>query len=159
MFKSDYDSNDDGAVDDSALLEGSDLAEVQYHTPKSHSHPPGATGQYVDRGDPSSWDKGVGDFTTDNTWRLLDLGLIVPDGAIAINVHLQIKSTAADHFINLRKSGLTNAINKLTCRCQVANEWAQAYGIVACTSDRKLDYRGTTTAFTEINLVVCGWLL
>lgn len=38
MLKSVYDSNKDGVVDDSKKLEGETLAQVQDHTPKSHTH-------------------------------------------------------------------------------------------------------------------------
>ena len=38
MDKSDYDADEDGTVDNAAKLEGSSLAEVQDHTPKSHEH-------------------------------------------------------------------------------------------------------------------------
>ncbi|MBA7494463.1 hypothetical protein ES702_05039 [subsurface metagenome] len=38
MNKSDYDSDGDGVVDNSELLEGKSKSEVQDHTPKSHTH-------------------------------------------------------------------------------------------------------------------------
>lgn len=38
MFKSTYDTDDDGTVDDSERLEASSKAEVQAHMPESHAH-------------------------------------------------------------------------------------------------------------------------
>lgn len=38
MDKTDYDTGDDGTVDDSEKLEGSTKSEVQDHTPKAHTH-------------------------------------------------------------------------------------------------------------------------
>ena len=39
MYKSTYDTDDDGVVDNSKKLEGSTKAEVQDHAPKAHTHP------------------------------------------------------------------------------------------------------------------------
>lgn len=38
MFKSTYDADEDGTVDDSEKLEDNTLAQVQDHTPKTHTH-------------------------------------------------------------------------------------------------------------------------
>lgn len=117
----------------------------------------GAGGQYVDRGDASGWDKEVGDFTTDNTWRELDLSAIVPDGAIAIQVAIQVSDDAAGNSFNLRSADNSNALNKITAGTQVAGVLAYAYGVVSCSTDRKVDYRATSTTWTGIWLVVTGW--
>jgi len=203
MEKSTYDADDDGTVDDSAALEGEDLAEVQDHTPKTHTHteaqitdlshdaaaiagvevdntdigagkglyyngtsekleyetPPGATGQYVDRGDPSGWDKEIGDFTTNNTWIEMDFGLIVPDGAIAIQFAIQIEDDAAGNSFNIRSADKSNALNKITAGTQAAGVMSYAYGAVSCSTARKVDYRASNTTWTGIWVVVCGWFL
>ena len=61
-------------------------------------------GQYVDRGDPSSWDFQEGDLTTDNTWRDLDLSSIVPSGAVAVHLYVLIKDDTANKNIKFRKN-------------------------------------------------------
>lgn len=113
---------------------------------------------FVDRGDPSGWDYQVSDLTTDNTWRDLDLSLIVPEGAKAVLLSVAIKDAVADSWVSFRKNGNTNNYNLNAFRTQVANIQIRQTLIVACDTDRKIEYKGKNLTFTTLNILVIGWL-
>ena len=112
---------------------------------------------FTDRGDPASNDFSVGDFTTDGTWRDLDLSSIVPEGAIAVAISLRLIDNAVDSEFQLRKNGNSNARNRSVVATQIANVSIWADMIVACDSNRIIEYMGTNTSFSTINIVVKGW--
>lgn len=115
--------------------------------------------QYIDRGDPASVDKAVGDFTTDETWNDLDLSAIVPAGAIAILFNIQVKDDAADSSMLFRENGNSNAYNVASVRTQVANVISDADLIVSCDAGRVIEYYGSNLAFVSIDLTVRGWFI
>ena len=114
---------------------------------------------YVDRGDPSSWDWEVGDLTTDATWRDLDCSAIVPAGAIALDLLVWLKDDAAGSNIMFKKKDNTNDISLADVRTQVANvDIAQRF-IIACDTNRIVEYYGKDLAFVTIRIHVCGWFI
>jgi len=119
----------------------------------------GSTGidHYVDRGDPVGWDKGVGDFTTDGTWRDLDLSAIVPAGVRTIHIHCVMNDDVATSEILFREKGNANEVNYLGGPCIVANIWRDIDGIVSCDANRVIQYKGSNVAFAAINLTIRGW--
>lgn len=114
---------------------------------------------YVDRGDPSAYDKAVGDFTTNNVWNDLDLNLIVPTGAIAIHFKCTIQDGLTGQTIAFRENGNAQAISSQLVTTQVADVNISMNGLVTCDSGRVIEYRGSNTTFTLINFVVTGWLI
>jgi len=114
---------------------------------------------YVDRGDPAGWDFRVGDFTTDQVWRDLDLSGIVPAGARAVNCSLSIQDNLTAKSVILRKNGNTSAYNTLTARTQVSNIINDQVGVVACDQNRKVEYWASLTTWTSIDLIVLGWFI
>lgn len=119
------------------------------------------SGTYVDRGDPAAWDwletgsKAV--LNTDNTWRDLDCSAIVPAGAIAILFLMLLKDDTADARFSMRKNGNTNAFAVTSGRTQVANISFVQNAIVACDTNRVVEYNGDNLAFTTCALIVQGW--
>jgi len=114
---------------------------------------------YVNRGDPATYDKAVGDFTTDQTWRDLDLSLIVPAGATVVHVKVSLQATTVGDVFILRAKGHNNAVNALGGDCQVANIHFYCFGFVPLDANRVVQYYGTTTTFTTISLLVQGWFI
>lgn len=114
---------------------------------------------YVDRGDPSGNDYEVGDFTTDGTWRDLDLSSIVPAGAKAVLLLLALEDDVAEKSFFFRKKGNSNNYNSDGAYTQVADVTIRSSVVVACDTDRKVEYMGSNTTFTKINVVVGGWWL
>ena len=112
---------------------------------------------FVDRGTASAHDKVLADFTTDATWRDLDLSAIVPAGAKAILLQLLIQDDVANSAITLRKNGNTNGYNIGRVRTQVANIYNEADLIIPCDSNRIIEYYGSNVTFTAIYLTVKGW--
>ena len=114
---------------------------------------------YVDRGDPSAWDFETGDFTTDNTWRDLDLSSIVPAGATTIQFKIMIWHSAANHWMEFRKNGNSNAYNVHEVRTQEAWVYSEKAFRIPCDSNRVIEYRGENITFTGIVAVVQGWTI
>lgn len=114
---------------------------------------------YIDRGDPSDFDKVLADFTTDGTWRDLDLSAIVPAGATAILLSVIIQDDAVNSQFNLRKNGNTNAKNASPTRTQVANVYHDQTIIVACDTNRVVEYFAENTTWNFIYITVKGWFI
>lgn len=114
---------------------------------------------YVDRGDPSSWDFSLGDLTTDGTWNELDLSSIVPVGSLLIHCLCSIKDNATNSFIQFREKGNTGTVNASSIRTQVGGVIHEFNFFVIPDEDRIIEYRTTNTTFDTIVLVVCGWFI
>lgn len=114
-------------------------------------------GQFVDRGDPATYDWTEIDLTTDGTWRDLDCSAIVPSNATAILFNCIIEDDAAGSEFRLRENGASNAINMGIVRTQVVNLPNDKTFIIACNFAQIVEYYGTNVAFTSIDLVVSGW--
>ena len=115
------------------------------------------SGTYVDRGDPSSDDFAVGDFTTDFTWRDLDLSSIVPAGAASVYLHLTLQDGAAGSLMQFRKNGQTNSFNLVTALTQVVDLFIASTAVIKLDAGRIIEYRASNTTFDIINVVVLGW--
>jgi len=114
---------------------------------------------FVDRGDPAAFDRTVADFTVDNSWHDLDLSAIVPAGAVAVVLKLQLKTGLPEKYIYFRKNGNVNNYNVSFLNTQVTNIWVGGDLIVAVDTARKVEYMATAYGWTAINLVVAGWWL
>ena len=114
---------------------------------------------FVDRGDPAAFDFTVGDLTTDGTWRDLDLSAIVPAGAKAVLFNVGIRDNLVEQIFYLRKNGSAIVFSSSTIKTQVANIGFYVDLIVACDSNRVIEYLAANTAWTTINLTVRGWWL
>lgn len=114
---------------------------------------------YVDRGDPSSWDFETSDFITDGNWHELDLSNIVPEGTKAVCFLTYIIDDIVASHISFRKKGNTNTVNKFVSRTQLANVLMDGNGIVFCDTDRKIEYRTSNTTFSWITLTIRGWYI
>jgi hypothetical protein len=118
-----------------------------------------ATGGYVDRGDNATNDFILTDLTTDGTWRDLDLSSIVPAGAKAVYLVINVQDDAASSVLSLRKNGITNDRNKGIIRTQVANIVIDMSMIVSCDSNRVIEYIATNTTWSLIQINVRGWFI
>jgi len=114
---------------------------------------------FVNRGDPTDYDWLVGDFTTDGTWRDLDCSSIAPSGASAIYFRMRVLDNAAGSYFYLRKNGNSNARNISGVQTQVSNEAIEGTMFVPCDSNRIVEYLAANTAFTEISVLILGWLV
>lgn len=113
--------------------------------------------RYVDRGDPAAWDFAVANFTTDGTWRDLDLSSIVPAGAVLVHYRMNLQDDLVASEVAYRKNGNSNGFNATGTRIQVANQVMVVDGFVACDSGRIIEYWATNTTFSVINFSVRGW--
>lgn len=113
-------------------------------------------GGFVDRGDPAAYDRQVGDFTVDSDWHDWDLSAIVPAGAKAVLLRVMMKDDLVERLIQFQKNGNTNTFNSTHIRAQVANVYIEQDLIVACDSDRVIEYY-LTTGMDACNVIVRGW--
>ncbi len=114
---------------------------------------------FYNRGDPSAYDFTVTSFTTDGTWRDLDLSAIVPTGAKAVLLLVSVKDDIVNAAIGFRRNGNSNTIAASTILVQVANYINTQDIIVACDANRIIEYQASAVTFTNINVAVLGWWL
>jgi uncharacterized protein YutD len=104
---------------------------------------------YVARGDHSTYDFLIGDFTIDNQWYDLDLSGIVPANAQAVHLHFIGQSNTIEVVARLRAKYETYTKARCVLRPQVA-------GI---RTDGLLNYQITVGDWTDLKLTVRGWWL
>jgi len=120
----------------------------------------GLTGRcdFVDRGDPTAFDFSGSDFTTDETWRDLSLSTIIPVGTRAVLLSVQIRNDTLPAELLFRKKGNVNTVAISAISAQVANIYFYQDIWVPVSSERKIQYWATNTAFDGIYVSVRGWL-
>lgn len=156
MLKSVYDTDDDGKVD--AVEEHADLHE-DGGTDEIGCAGLAGRSQYVSRGNPSAWDFQVGVLTTNGNRQDLNLSGIVPAGATAIHMLSIFKDGDIDMYFAFYTKSVTNPFNVLLRRTLVADLDHNLDGIIACDSDRIIQYAGSNTTFTRIDILVRGWFV
>lgn len=119
-------------------------------------HPTKAHGFY-DRGDPAVYDYVKGDLTIDGAWHDMDLSAIAPAGAKAVLICGEVEGAGTDWEIRFRKNGNTNEINSCDMETIRANVERHRSMIVACDTNRVIEYKVDNQAWTTINLVIRGW--
>lgn len=99
-------------------------------------------------------------FITDGTSKVngLDLTGIVPVGAKAVHLLLEIADDAAGNYFSISQNAV-NIGNKITVYTQVANIYNLQHSFVAIDTDRLMDYVGSNVVFTAIFVYVLGWVI
>ncbi len=116
---------------------------------------------YIDRGDPAAADYGVGDLTTDGTWRDLDLGtdVSVPSGAKAVALVVTIKDEVAGNVIRFRENGNSDEATAPAVYMQAVNVTNSGSFTVSVDSSQIIEYNASNTTWTTIDITVLGWFL
>lgn len=116
-----------------------------------------SAGLFFDRGNFSNYDKTLGNFTLDGTYRDWDLSAIVPAGAKGVLLRVLAKSAAAGLSFRVRKNGTASTTN-------FASYWSKAGSVydggeltVSCDANRVIEYAGDAGAWVELNVMVSGW--
>lgn len=114
---------------------------------------------YTDRGDPAAAD--FTSLTSDGAWKTganaLDFSSIVPSGAKAMLLRIAVNDDASGTQVVFRKSGQTNAVNAAQIFTQVSGVWIVGDYILACSSDRKVEYQASNTTIDSIIITCKGW--
>ncbi len=115
-----------------------------------------------DRGDPSAYDFTLANFTTDNTWKNLDLSGIVSAGARWVIIYVEIQDNAVGSILAFKKNLNNNAFAISCLTTQAVDVAIQATLWIPVGTARYIDYKGTysggAAVFTAINLTVLGWI-
>lgn len=117
------------------------------------------TSSFIDRGDPDSPDFSANGFVKDGNWHDLDLSSIVPKGAKAVTLTVLIVVTETTKALRFRKKGNLNVPNISQMWNLVANLPYTADLIVACNSNRVIEYLVDPSTWTDIEITVKGWWL
>jgi len=115
---------------------------------------------FVDRGDHGTDfndSSHGGTLTIDDAWHDLDLSAIVPAGAKAVLLYVYMHGTAAGSAFAFRKNGYTST--KTFFVLEAANVGKYASCIVACDTNRVIEYLGSVTTTTDAEIIVAGWFL
>jgi len=99
------------------------------------------------------------DFDNNNAWHDLDLSGIVPDKAYAVVANLRIGATASSESTRWRTKGSTTEFGAVKAGTYPVGSirWHQL--IIACDSDRIIQYRNTPGSWTYLDFNVYGWFL
>jgi hypothetical protein len=114
------------------------------------------TGGFTPRGDIPSWDFVVGDLTTDGNWNDLDLSSIVPSGAVAVLLHIQLNEDAV-RVVAFRRNGDPYNQPRSRIGVHVASVLQYQDLIVQCDPSRVIEYKADNATWTGISIAVRGW--
>jgi len=114
---------------------------------------------YVDRGDPAAIDFNLGDLITDSDWHDLDLSAIVPAGAKAVILRVDIMNSSAMSELQLRKNGNSNTQNTSKISTQANNIVFCSDMTVALDANRVIEYEAFPFGWSAITMNVKGWWL
>lgn len=115
------------------------------------------TAGFVDRGDPAAYDFLAGDLTLDGSWHVLDLSGIIPAGAKAVGISLQIQNTAVSRFCYFRKFGNASTINVSVSISQGANIFFGSD--ISCPVDTsgRIEYAFFGGGWSFVSITVKEW--
>lgn len=113
---------------------------------------------FVARGDISEQDFTAPDLTLNGQWYDMDLSSAIPDSdAVAAQIKLVGRHSAAPIYFGLRPNGHSNTINSTYLRMQLNNVFIEHDCWVQLDEDLKIEYIGQG-ALDSINVCVKGWL-
>jgi len=112
---------------------------------------------YCDRGDPAAYDYAKEDLTLDGAWHDLDLSDIVSVCAKAVLLVGHVEGNAVDWTIVFRKKGNVNEVNHGGMETLRANVERCRMMIVACDTNRVIQYKADNQAWATLDLGVRGW--
>ena len=118
-----------------------------------------ASGQYYDRGDPSSVDFSKADFATDGDWHVLNLSNIIPVGTTLVHLRVYAYTSSVPSWIFFSKNGSVNRTNRaaIAVRHGANAEYYESVW-VACDSDRKIEYMMSNYNWGALDVLVRGWM-
>ncbi len=116
----------------------------------------GEIDMFVDRGDPAAYDFRETDLTMNNTWQILNLSSIVPAGAKAVFFKNSYTDSSVGAAVTFRKYGNSNDINAQIARTVVLNQFHDLGMIVACDSNRRIEYK-FSQVFSSVYISIAGW--
>jgi len=99
------------------------------------------------------------DFNNDNAWHDLDLSGIVPDKAYAVVVNLRLRAIGATESTRWRTKGSTTEIGAVKAGTPPVSSYRWHQLIIACNSDRVIQYRNSAGAWTAVDFNIYGWFL
>lgn len=114
---------------------------------------------FVDRGDPATPDKQVGDWIKDGTYHDYDISSIVPVGTKGIAYRIIAQTTTISKSVFIRTKGNSNLSNLTQIITQVANVSIGQDGIVPVGTNRIIQYKLTPATWTFLSFTIKGWWL
>lgn len=112
---------------------------------------------FVDRGDPASYDWTQATLIQDGAWHDLDCSAIVPADAKTILFRVYLRHPLINKDFYIRTKGNANYVNIFMQRTQVANISIVEDAVVACDTNRKVQYWISGPGWTSIRITVGGW--
>ena len=111
---------------------------------------------FVDRGDVAGWDLEQGAMTMTGAFIEWDLSSIVPAGAIAVLLQLQVTDNTVGATLRVRNFDNSNMYNIINLVIQAANQQVAMDGITSISSGRKVKYQASE-ALGFAGMLVKGW--
>jgi len=114
---------------------------------------------YVKRAGVVDYDRSIGDFTRDDTWRELDLSDVVPAGTQLIHCTLMLYPQADSFKMMWRSADDTTGHPIVATYADYQDKERRHEFMLPCNADRVVDYQGNTVAINTVNLTVIGYVL
>ena len=99
------------------------------------------------------------DFNNNNAWHDLDLSGIVPDKAYAVIVNLRLLAVSAAESTRWRRKGSTTEFGAVKAGTAPLADFRWHQLIIACDSNRVIQYRNIAGGWTTMDFNVYGWFL
>ena len=100
----------------------------------------------------------LGDFTTDETWRALDISSFVPANAKLVHFRVGFGTNAAQSQFIIAPPGSTNSNRGVMFRTILGNIPHHASGFCACTG-QAVAYYAANHAWSWIDVTILGWFI
>jgi hypothetical protein len=114
---------------------------------------------YVDRGDPSAYDFGTTDLTTDEAYHDLDLSGILPEGAYAVYLKISMNTAAGPSSVYLRKNGNSEVKANRVIQTQGVSVPYYEHVIVPVDENRIIEYWASNVTWAPLIIHVLGWFI
>lgn len=143
-------------ISGSSLFNMSSLPSTAGAIPAANA--PSLSGKFSFTRDPATSDFEIGSFTTDGTWRDLDLSSIIGTGRRLVVISMGIQDGVVGNVFQLRTKGNSNALNVSILAIQVANQINYQDAIVLSDASGVIQYYATADTWTNIYVRVKGWI-
>lgn len=159
MFKSTYDSNEDGVI---AVAQTEADMKLSTYDPNEDgviAVAQTAAVKFVARADPGAYDFDQDDLTVDNDWNDLDLSNIVTAGAAVVILRVRLQATSTGKHFDMRGYESLGTWTTMRMYSVEATRIHSQTVFLPLDSARVVQYNTNNTTFTYIWGVVAGWFI
>ena len=116
--------------------------------------------QFVSRGGTDGWDFEKADLLINDLWHDMDLSAIIPENAVAVQLRVEFRNTAANRYVTFREKGIGDEYCIYKKMTQVGDVYKHLYPMLHVDGNRKIEYKvDSGNGWSYINIVVLAWFI